>query len=292
MHKNIPSSVAKEIVSLISLKLDKIGVMYRIFSRVKDVSSLNKKIESDDKYINGKAKIQDLVGIRVVLYFPDDIELVHDVISSSYAESKKDTSIDDLDANTFKPVRYNLVYSLLDELNYNIPGPNGAVVDSTFELQIRTVFSEGWHEVEHDLRYKYQDDWISSPGESRKLNGVYAALETSEWTMVQLLEEVAYKHYKNKSWEAMFRQKLRLRMRGFKLGENLTQIFDNDIELAKKFFRIDRLSLIGELYKREYSYPLELSNIVLFCNAVFIKNEVIISITPPEFLEEFSSSSK
>jgi len=290
MHKNIPSTVAKEIVSLISSKLDKIGVMYRIFSRVKEESSLNKKIESDDKYINGEAKIQDLVGIRVVLYFPDDIELVHTVISSSYPESKKDTSIDDLDANTFKPVRYNLVYSLLDELEYSLSGTNGEFVDNTFELQIRTVFSEGWHEVEHDLRYKFQDDWINSPSESRKLNGVYAALETSEWTMVQLLEGVAYKHYKSRSWEAMFRQKLRLRMRGFKLSEEITRIFDNDIELAKKFFRIDRLSLIGELYKREYSYPLELTNIVLFCNAVFIQNEVIAEITPPEFFDEFSGA--
>jgi hypothetical protein len=222
------------------------------------------------------------------LYFPDDIELVHGVISSIYTESKTDASVDDFDANTFKPVRYNLVYHLLNDLEYSI-STNGEFVDSTFELQIRTVLSEGWHEVEHDLRYKYKGDWISSPGESRKLNGVYAALETSEWTMVQLLEEVAYKHYKNKSWEAMFRQKLRLRMRGFELGEELTQIFDTDNELAKKFFRVDRLNLIEELYKRDYSYPLELSNVVLFCNAVFVKNEIIKDITPPEFFLEFSS---
>jgi len=289
MHKNIPSTAAKEIVSLISSKLDKIGVMYRIFSRVKEESSLNKKIESDEKYINGEAKIQDLVGIRIVLYFPDDIELVHSVVSSSYSESKKDASIDDLDANTFKPVRYNLVYNLLDDTKYSLSTTNEDFVDNTFELQIRTVFSEGWHEVEHDLRYKFQDDWLNNSSESRKLNGVYATLETSEWTMVQLLEEVAYKHYKNGSWEAMFRQRLRLRMRGFKLNECLNNIFDNNYELAKKFYRIDRFNLIQELYKREYSYPLELTNIVLFCNTVFIKNEAIIKITPPEFFDEFSA---
>ncbi|MBK7959276.1 MAG: hypothetical protein IPK03_14995 [Bacteroidetes bacterium] len=31
---------------------------------------------------------------------------------------------------------------------------NNSLVDSTFEVQLRTILSEGWHEIDHDLRYK------------------------------------------------------------------------------------------------------------------------------------------
>ncbi|WP_102390780.1 RelA/SpoT domain-containing protein [Enterovibrio norvegicus] len=284
----IPSSIEKAIVGDITATLNRIGIMYRIFSRAKDVRSLKRKIYSKSKYLEGVAKIQDLIGIRIVLYFPDDIELVHKVMSATYVERRKDASIDDLDDNTFKPVRYNLVYELPSQSFYELDCEYSHFVDSTFELQIRTVLSEGWHEVEHDLRYKFQDDWRQSSTESRKLNGVYASLETNEWTMIRILEEVAYKHYKQKNWEAMLRQKLRLRIQNFELGEDINQLFNSDIELAKKFFRVDREELISELYNKGFDYPLTLKNLVWFANAIFVRNETILGNTPEEFVEEYS----
>ncbi len=287
MKPKYPSSVANQIVENINKSLESIGVMFRIFQRVKTNDSIDRKIKSKDKYINFESKIQDLVGIRIVLYFADDIKIVHKLISSLYEENKKDASIDDLDAKTFNPVRYNLVYRLQKDECYSLQSDHVDYVDLTFELQIRTVLSEGWHEVEHDLRYKFENDWSNSLPESRRMNGVYAALETNEWTMIQILEGVAYRQYKEKNWEAMFRQKLRLRIHDFSLGEELCEIFDNDSELAKVFFRIDRDALIFNLYKQEYSYPLNLKNLIYFSNVVFIRNEKILILTPPEFVEEF-----
>ncbi|MCG3760921.1 RelA/SpoT protein [Vibrio cincinnatiensis] len=287
MKKMLPSLIEKAIIRDITGTLNRIGIMYRIFSRAKDIRSLTKKIHSKPKYLQGKAKIQDLIGIRIVLYFPDDIKLVHKAMSATYAERRKDASIDDLDDNTFKPVRYNLVYELPCK-SYELDCENSHCVDDTFELQIRTVLSEGWHEVEHDLRYKFQDDWRQSSTESRKLNGVYASLETNEWTMIRILEEVAYKHYKQKNWEAMLRQKLRLRIQDFELGEDINQLFHSDIELAKKFFRVDREELISELYNKGFDYPLTLKNLVWFANTIFVRNETILGSTPEEFVEEYS----
>jgi hypothetical protein len=54
-------------------------------------------------------------------------------------------------------------------------------------------------------------DWEGNEVESRKLNGIYATLETSEWTMIKIFDELAYKHYK-KNWNSMLRQKFRLRL--------------------------------------------------------------------------------
>ncbi len=290
MASKIPTLIEKDVVRAITDTLDKIGIMYRIFSRAKDIRSLEKKIHSKPKYLEGTSKIQDMIGIRIVLYFPDDIQLVHKAMSATYTERQKDASIDDLDDNTFKPVRYNLVYELPEELEYDLEFDYSQCIDDTFELQIRTVLSEGWHEVEHDLRYKYQDDWNESAIESRKLNGVYAALETNEWTMIRILEEVAYKHYKQRNWESMLRQKLRLRIHDFELGEDLKRLFDNDVDLAKKFFRVDREELISQLYSKGFSYPLNIKNLVWFANAIFIQDQRVFETTPALFLEEFTAT--
>ena len=36
--------------------------------------------------------------------------------------------------------------------NVDINEFDAALIDNTYEIQLRTVLSEGWHEVEHDLR--------------------------------------------------------------------------------------------------------------------------------------------
>lgn len=289
MIKKYPSSVASQIEKEISSSLDNIGIMYRIFNRVKSKRSIEKKLNEKSKYRNGEAKIQDSIGIRVVLYFPDDIKIVHKIISDLFEENTKDASIDSPDTNTFSPVRYNLVYKVKNDQIYTFSSEHDQYIDSTFELQIRTVFSEGWHEVEHDLRYKFKSDWSDSTTESRTLNGVYASLETSEWTMIQILDGVAYKNYKAKNWESMLRHKFRLRLSNYDLNKKISNIFNKDLNLAKKFFRISREELIHEIYKK-FRYPLTINNIIYLANTVIVKNNDITELTPPEFIEDILSA--
>lgn len=72
------------------------------------------------------------------------------------------------------------------------------LIDNTYEVQIRTILSEGWHEVEHDLRYKCKEEWNEFKEESRLLNGIYATLESSEWSMLTLFDRLSYSQYKIK----------------------------------------------------------------------------------------------
>ncbi|MGB2111990.1 MAG: hypothetical protein ACPHZA_02345 [Marinobacter adhaerens] len=278
--------VRAELVSEISSSLDSVGLMYRIFSRSKTKASLNRKIESNSDYGKNK-KLQDLVGIRVVLYFNDDISSVRSIVSSLYSEKSNDVSIDQVGNEEFRAVRYNIVYSLSDELSRILNlGDSSDVIDATFELQIRTIFSEGWHEIEHDLRYKCKDDWVGFDGESRLLNGVYASLESSEWTMIKIFDELAYQHYKAQQWSSMMRQKLRLRFIDDRLVGELKSILDNDNALAKKFFRVDREFLVSEMSKRGFYYPLTLSNIIYFINILAVKDSRIFDLTPDMMLND------
>lgn len=279
--------VMKEITDSISSKLSDVGIMFRIFSRAKNRDSLKKKLDSNPDYGSGK-KLQDLIGVRVVLYFNDDIDTVREIISSSFVERAKDVSIDENRNDEFKATRYNIVYSL--DQNYTTKlnlKDDSARIDNTFELQIRTIFSEGWHEVEHDLRYKCKSDWQSFDNESRRLNGVYATLETSEWTMIKIFDELAYNHYKNREWSAMFRQKFRLRFIDETLDQNLLTIFE-DTELVKKFFRLDRAKLIKDMNKKGFYYPMKLQNIIYFANIHKVKDERVTELIPEVMIKEMS----
>jgi len=278
-------AVRKSIIEKITSELDRVGLMYRIFSRSKEHDSIRRKIESDNNYGSTK-KIQDLIGVRVVLYFNDDIDAVRDVVSRGYEERSNDVSIDEVKNDEFRALRYNIVYSLDEELSSLLNLRDDAhAIDTTFELQIRTIFSEGWHEVEHDLRYKCKSDWEGFDEQSRRLNGVYASLETNEWTMIKIFDELAYSHYKKSEWSAMFRQKFRLRFSDMTLDGSISEIFE-DTSIVKMFFRINRSELIKDMVEKDYYYPINLNNIIYFSNLTRVNNEKIRSITPSLMLEE------
>lgn len=278
-------TVLRDITETISTKLSDVGLMYRIFSRAKNEDSFNRKTKVDINYGKTK-KIQDLIGIRVVLYFNDDIETVREIISNEFKEREDDTSIDRNKNDEFKATRFNIVYSLNKQLTDTLNiGEHHHFVDNTFELQIRTIFSEGWHEIEHDLRYKCKDDWDGFDNESRLLNGVYATLETSEWTMIKIFEEIAYNHYLKKEWPAMFRQKFRLRFTDDTLSPELNAIFEKDNSLVKSFFRLDRMNLIKDMNKRGFFFPLNIQNLIYFANISKIHDERINQLIPPLMIE-------
>ncbi|MCF6345006.1 MAG: RelA/SpoT domain-containing protein [Thiomicrorhabdus sp.] len=287
MSKINSEGARKIIVDKISTQLNSVGLMFRIFSRAKTDCSIQKKISSDNAYGKTK-KLQDLIGIRVVLYFNDDIGTVRKIISSKYSERSSDVSIDKVKNDEFKALRYNIVYSLDDECKKILRlEDKESEIDSTFELQIRTIFSEGWHEIEHDLRYKCKSDWEGFDEQSRRLNGVYASLETNEWTMIKIFEELAYSHYKNGDWSAMFRQKFRLRFIDTDINEEITHVF-SDASIVKKFFRLDRDVLIMDMIERGYYYPINLNNIIYFCNITRVKDEDIMNITPNLMIKEMA----
>ncbi|MDO7471795.1 RelA/SpoT domain-containing protein [Acinetobacter baumannii] len=285
------SGVLNEILSNISSKLDDIGLMYRIFGRVKDKQSLEKKLENDPEYGKSK-KLQDLIGVRVVLYFTDDIPVTHLITSSIFKEISNSNSIDNHSEDKFKASRYNVVYTLENDL-ITLLKSDGLEdkVDNTFELQIRTIFSEGWHEIDHDFRYKCKDDWVDSNSHSRLLNGLFASLESSEWAMLQIFDDLSHKHYKSNKISEMLRHKLRLRFASTCLNQDLIEIL-KDENLAKKFFRIDRTELLIEMCNKDFYYPLTLDNILFFSNLLVVKNENILNITPSIMIEDFSLSEK
>lgn len=270
-------NITKKIESSLESDLNKCGLMYRMFSRVKTEQSITNKVTNKKYRENGK-KITDVIGIRITLYFQDDVELVYNLLknkSNFDHESTDSTSVDE-----FKPIRCNLTFNFLDEYKRDanlVFHQDADVIDTMYEVQIRTVLSEGWHEVEHDLRYKCKEDWEEHNDLNRNLNGIFATLETSEFSMLQLFNNLSHRHYKNKNIEAVFKTKFRIRLINTPIDEKIAQTLVSKDGLLKKFYRINRNAILTKMMKNKVALPLTLDNFIFILNYLVVKDSDITS---------------
>ena len=276
---SIPFSIVNEMEKEVSKHFNKCGLFYRIFSRSKSGNSAVKKIIEKD-YEHKDKNMQDLIGVRIALYFKDDIELCVNIIENNFEvlDIVRDTEKSDI----FKPQRLNIVCQMPLNISQQFsPELWLFPIDKTFEIQIRTVFSEGWHEVEHDLRYKHSSDWEKHLDLSRNLNGIFATLETCDWAMINVLDQLAYQKYHSGDWEAMLRNHFRIRFENMPLSVEIIDIFNNNKSIAKEFFKAERNSLLFYLCSSEIMpLPKTLNNIVFFANELIVKSPEISAITP------------
>lgn len=272
---------ARTIASQVENLLAESGIMFRIFCRAKTLASLEAKINKNPGKYTGDKKIQDIIGIRIALYFIDDIAVAKSLICKKFNYLPEHSTIDTPADSSFSATRYNLMFSLPDShrVSDEMEDKYKSCVDDTFELQLRTILSEGWHEIDHDLRYKCEPDWIGLPSESRILNGVYATLETSEWTLLKLFEDISYKHYKSSSWSAMLQNKFRIRLREAIISAEILEILDSDQDLCKAIYRYDRDKLFKCLSERP-SFPLTADNIIYIMNLDSLENSSLRALTP------------
>ena len=93
--------------------------------------------------------------------------------------------------------------------------------------------------------------------------------------MVNLLERLAYKNYKNMQIEAMLRNKFRLRFENPVLSVPLMEFLQKDQDLVKKLYRADREDPIL-FFASSYSegIPLTVDNLVLVCNELQLGRKI------------------
>jgi len=280
--------LTRHIASSIEDNLSRSGILFRISSRSKSADSIQRKFTS--KSYDGKKKfLQDVIGIRVNLFFIDDLVIVHEFLKSATREYQfLSETVDKNQETEFKPTRINIVFKIpsdfIEEFSDIVSDPR---IDKTFEVQLRTVLSEGWHEVDHDLRYKCSDDWTDHADLSRFFNGILASLETSDWSILNLFNEISYRHYKSKKWSAMLRTRLRIRVSENDISDELIAVIRNDSALQKSLFRVDRRQFIKHMLEEKYFFPLRIDNIIYLINYLFLKHKGITAVTPVEVLEIF-----
>lgn len=283
--KFIAESIRKDTEAALS----KSGLFFRVFARGKEEASLRQKISKDpNKYAIGGKLIQDAIGIRVVLYFEEDVALATNILNSKYRIDPHDSTIDNHDTDTFNVKRHNLIADIPDHHSADFEREVvGLPIDSTFEIQLRSILSEGWHEIDHDLRYKSKSTWTSQDDLSRIFNGISATLETAEWSMKRVFEELAYRHYKSKNWNSMVECKFRMRTNE-KLSDGVFNCLNCNPEIAKELYRSNRNKIVSLFSQASPSIPTNLDNIVHIWNLAGPGFPDLKSIAPTLLIEQFS----
>lgn len=294
-------NVERNLTSDILEKIAAIGILCKVFSRAKDIDSIEEKIRrkkednAGEDYYGHEKKMQDLIGIRIVTYFYEDVDLLWEFFSSEYTVIDESTNRQS-DSN-FEPQRRNMVCSLPEQQKEIIKevkqaNPIYQICDNTFEIQFRTMLSEGWHEIDHALRYKSKKEWELLNEESRMFNGIYATLETSDRATKQLFDEMAYKHYKQKNWEAMIRTKFRLHFAHEPLDKQLINILNEKQSLAKDLYKYERKTFLKKIISSGLRMKVTFDNMVYALNYLKFNDPDISKLLPENLKIDFDSRLK
>ena len=250
----VPNVVKEDLCSILEEKLKKTGFYYRVAYRVKTSDSILSKMIRRNYGAKGSdyehKKLQDLVGIRIMLYFDDDMSILRTLLDSLFSEPGE-WETTETTVYEFHATKINGTFKMPGYLSNMIVNPAlGDYVDDTFEIQVRTNAFEGWHEVEHDLHYKGSAFDVSNETLARRMNSILATLELCDDSIVNLLEDLGHQHYKDKNWEDMVRCHFRVKLSSEPLWPEIIECLNENNELAKTIFKFSRSKLLEYLWKK------------------------------------------
>lgn len=260
--ENKMEGVLEILEGILCEKLDNFGFYYRLFSRVKSGESIEKKLATTRYQVDPDKKISDLFGLRIVLYYQDDIELCQKILDDMLENVRWKESIND--ESSFQPAKNNGTFLLPGFVREIVePEIEGLRIRPTFEIQLRTVLFEGWHEAEHDMRYKEKEIWEEKRKEARKLNSILATLEMCDQYMVALFDDMGHDFYIEKDWGRMIRYRYRLRTLSSEIDPEMEALLTND--LCKAVFKWNKKEFI-DMVLRENINRLDANTIIYLAN--------------------------
>lgn len=223
------------------LQHEKIAV-HSVNHRVKALNSLLSKFERPGKAYSMLSDVTDIVGIRIITYFSDDVDRVASVITKEFNISKEQ-SIDKRQTLGDDRFGYQSLHFIVQLRNDRCGLPeycNFAKIK--MEIQIRSILQHAWAEIEHDLGYKTQ---VSVPHEiRRKFALVSGLLEVADNSFVELRNSLS--NYEQNIHQKIFEteEQVELNLASLKalleaesnvakLDQNIALIFDSKLTELK-----------------------------------------------------------
>lgn len=227
--------------------LNQSGVEYNILEgRVKSYDSFFRKYElKRHKYKDPFSEITDLIGIRIVTYYREDVDAIIKIIFKNF-EIDYENSVNKLvnlepDRMGYLSVHY--VCKLKPE-NFKDSEKKLANLGIKFELQIRTSLQHAWAAIDHKLRYKTM---VKLPKKiERKLYRISALLEIADSEFSHIKDEInaIEQFYKKKISDENYSIRLDISTVSFYLSfndklilktiENLQVYHYNTFDIAKE----------------------------------------------------------
>lgn len=155
-------------------------IIEKVDSRLKSKKSILNKLKKKNIAPTYKAlvdNIDDIAGVRIVCPLKDDIFLIKQII-----ENMPNIKIIQEKDYIYNPKKSGYsAYHLIVETPVTI---NSETVIIKVEIQIRTVAMDFWSEMEHDIRYKTNNQ--VSKLDSKKLTWYAKALENLQAKIIKL----------------------------------------------------------------------------------------------------------
>ena len=277
------NNVKMSLLNTLVTKLNNAGIYFNSTSRIKSESSLLHKLETG-KYSmqEGGRKIQDIIGIRINLFYLEDMDICEKILEETFLLDNWSKTKNE--ENKFEAQKCNGVFRIPSKYLRNIPASVwNKPFDQTFEVQLRTVLFEGWHEIEHEMRYKYKlgsdsketDLWTGHEDLSRVMNSIIANLELCDWSIMQILNSIHDSQYKEKNWENAIRSKYRLRITQDPLKPELREYLDNNPDIVAQFHTVSKRELVEILLNKKYHKELTPDRVIYLINKEIVHNEYI-----------------
>lgn len=277
------NNVKMSLLNTLVTKLNNAGIYFNSTSRIKSESSLLHKLETG-KYSmqEGGRKIQDIIGIRINLFYLEDMDICEKILEETFLLDNWSKTKNE--ENKFEAQKCNGVFRIPSKYLRNIPASVwNKPFDQTFEVQLRTVLFEGWHEIEHEMRYKYKlgsdsketDLWTGHEDLSRVMNSIIANLELCDWSIMQIFNSIHDSQYKEKNWENAIRSKYRLRITQDPLKPELREYLDNNPDIVAQFNTVSKRELVEILLNKKYHKELTPDRVIYLINKEIVHNEYI-----------------
>jgi len=201
---------AKDIVErLLTLK-----TVHSVRYRIKEPEHLiekiiRKKLEFPDKIItiaNYVNQIDDIIGVRALHLYKSDWEEIGDFISKTWDSKENPTAnMREGDSSEIQKLYEGKGCKIkIHKYGYRsihyIVESNPIKAKFTTEIQVRTIFEEGWSEIDHDMRYPYD---LENPilkeylGIFNRLSGSADEMGTFIKNLQKELSEIEKEHTKS-----------------------------------------------------------------------------------------------
>jgi len=161
----------KERIEQVLIALDSNPV---VSGRIKNFNSFYNKYLRLLKSNGKEPKINDLLGIRVICPFIEDLGAAENILRNNFKIMETEIK----GHYTFKEFGYESTHFLI-EIPQAIINEHGDPGTDIAEIQLRTILQDAWAEVEHEVVYKAEYSPFDEPMK-RKLAAVNASLSLAD----------------------------------------------------------------------------------------------------------------
>ncbi|MDR1836959.1 MAG: tetratricopeptide repeat protein [Treponema sp.] len=145
-----------------------------VSGRIKDFASFFSKYLRLLKTGLNDPQITDLLGVRIICPFIEDLQITENIINKNFTVIEKENK----GHYTFREFGYESTHFLI-KIPVEFIERHGDPGTDIAEIQIRTILQDAWAEVEHELVYKAEFSPFDEPMK-RKLAAVNASLSLAD----------------------------------------------------------------------------------------------------------------